>query len=254
MWTISLLKQNAWNSLKDYYWMAFVVCLLNMLIIGMVGGSSGMLHSPVVGMLMEEELLMDEVFGGEEALAIGAFMTMYFGILLFAIAISFLTSSFLGNPLVVGKCGFFRKARQGDVDFIHMFEGFSGSYLNSVKVMFLRMLYTFLWSLLFFVPGIIKSLEYTMIPYLMAENPELTADRAFAISKQTMNGEKGKLFVLQLSFIGWYLLGVLLCGLGVYFVLPYYEATMAEFYACMRAKAISRGITTEEELYAACVA
>ncbi len=244
MWSISLLKQNAWNSLKDYYWIAFLVCLLSNLIIGMVGGSTGMLQTPAVGMLMD-----GEAAGQTEALVLaGTIITIYLVVFVFALAISFATSAFLGNPIFVGQCSFFRKARTGDVDFVHMFEGFSGNYMNMVKVMFLRLLYTFLWSLLFIIPGIIKGLEYTLIPYLLTENPQLSSERAFAISRQTMNGEKANCFLFQLSFIGWFLLGMLACGLGVYFVMPYYSAGMAEFYACMRAKAIAQGITTEEEL------
>lgn len=244
MWSISLLKQNAWNSLKEYYWTAFLVCLLSNIIIGMVGGSTGMLQTPAVGMLMDGGSMGD----AEAAVLVGTFVTMYLVIFVIAIAVSFATSAFLGNPILVGQSSFFRKARTGDVDFIHMFEGFSGGYMNIVKVMFLRLLYTFLWSLLFIIPGIIKGLEYTLIPYLLTENPQLSAERAFTISRQTMNGEKANCFLFQLSFIGWFLLGALACGVGVYFVMPYYSAGMAEFYACMRAKAIAQGITTEEEL------
>ncbi len=244
MWSISLLKQNAWNSLKGYYWTAFLVCLLSYLIIGTVGGSTGMLQTPAVGMLMDGGTMGD----AEAAVFAGTFITVYLMIFVFALAVSFATSAFLGNPIFVGQCSFFRKARTGDVDFVHMFEGFSGGYMNMVKVMFLRLLYTFLWSLLFIIPGIIKSYEYYLIPYLLTENPQLSAERAFVISRQTMNGEKWKCFQFQLSFIGWFLLGVLACGVGVYFVMPYYYAGMAEFYACMRAKAIAQGITTEEEL------
>jgi uncharacterized membrane protein len=114
--------------------------------------------------------------------------------------------------------------------------------------MFFKSLYIFLWSLLFVIPGIVKSYEYYLIPYLLAENPNLSKERAFEISMQTMKGEKWKLFVLQLSFIGWYLLGYLACCFGIIFVLPYFNATMAEFYMCMRAKMISYGYTTDDEL------
>lgn len=244
MWTISLLKKNAWESLKGYYWTAFLVCLLSNLIISMVGGSTGMLQTPAVGMLLDGGTSGD----AEAALAVGVLIAVYGVIFVFALAISFATSAFLGNPIFVGQCSFFRKARLGDVDFGYMFEGFSSNYMNMVKVMFLRLLYTFLWSMLFVIPGIIKGLEYTLIPYLLTENPGMSAERAFEISRRTMNGEKGKCFLFQLSFIGWFLLGVFACGLGVYFVLPYYQAGMTEFYACMRAKAIAQGITSEEEL------
>ena len=92
----------------------------------------------------------------------------------------------------------------------------------------------FLWSLLFIIPGIIKSYEYCMIPYILAENPEIEMDRAFEISRKMTKGEKWKIFVLGLSFIGWYLLGLLCCCVGTIFVDPYSEATYAELYQVMR--------------------
>ncbi len=256
MWTISLLKRNAWNSLKNYYWTAFAVCFLGAIIMGAVGGSGTFIQSspsasaPVLGMLLEDGgLSYSDSSDSLGFIGFAAFMTMYFVILLVAIAVSMVIYAFLGNPIEVGQCSFFNKARNGNVEFSHMFDGFgNGRYMANVKVMFWRMLYTFLWSMLFVIPGIVKSLEYTLIPYLLTENATLSKERAFEISKRTMNGEKANLFLLELSFIGWYLLGILTCGIGIYFVLPYQQATMAEFYACMRAKAIAQGITTEEEL------
>ena len=96
--------------------------------------------------------------------------------------------------------------------------------------MFLMDLKTLLWLFLFIVPGIIKAYEYSMIPYLLAENPNLSADEAFSLSKQMTTGQKADLFVLDLSFIGWIILGLICCGIGILFVLPYPEATRAEVY------------------------
>ena len=89
---------------------------------------------------------------------------------------------------------------------------------------------TLLWLFLFIVPGIIKAYEYSMIPYLLAENPNLSADEAFYLSKQMTTGQKADLFVLDLSFIGWIILGLICCGIGILFVLPYPQATRAEVY------------------------
>ena len=114
--------------------------------------------------------------------------------------------------------------------------------------MFLKGLYETLWSMLFIIPGIIKSYSYWMVPYITAANPNLSASRAFEISKKTMNGNKWRTFVLQLSFIGWDLLAALTFGIGYYFLAPYKETTYAELYAALKEKAITSGIATEEEL------
>ncbi|MEG1409942.1 MAG: DUF975 family protein [Terrisporobacter sp.] len=84
---------------------------------------------------------------------------------------------------------------------------------NSVIIMFLMNLFIYLWSLLLLIPGIVKSYEYRMIPYILSEDPNISRSRAFEISKSMMNGNKWNAFELDLSFIGWYLLSV--CTLGI---------------------------------------
>lgn len=95
---------------------------------------------------------------------------------------------------------------------------------------FLRTLYTFLWALLFIIPGIVAHYRYVMTPYIMAEYPEYGANEAIGISKQLMYGHKWRFFCLQLSFIGWALLCVLTLGIGFLWLLPYKEAANAAFY------------------------
>ena len=114
------------------------------------------------------------------------------------------------------------------------------------------------------IPQIIKRLSYTMVPYLLAENPQMSQKRAFEISVNTMKGEKAHFFGLQLSFIGWYILAGLAGGIvgqfageslgsivtiiGMVFLYPYVYATYAEFYCCMREKAMATGIASSDEL------
>lgn len=95
---------------------------------------------------------------------------------------------------------------------------------------FLRNLYVALWSLLFVIPGIVKSYAYAMTPYIMAENPELTASQAITASKQMMEGHKSELFVLDLTFIGWNLLCMLTLDLGHIVLNPYKNAARTAFY------------------------
>ncbi len=246
-----MLKKNAWNSLKGYYWWACLVTFLA----SILGGSSGGVrfnfnfNFNTIGSSSYSGSPYEDEFSGMDGAEFAVFMVIFFIIWIVAMCIAFTISAFVGNVVRVGQCKYFYEARNGRHDFNNLFANFKGGkYMATVKTMFYQMLYIFLWSLLFIIPGIIKAYEYFLIPYMLAENPHLDRKRAFEISKQTMNGEKGSLFVLNLSFIGWSLLGALACGVGIYFVMPYMEATMAEFYTCMRAKMLAYGYTTEEEL------
>lgn len=91
-------------------------------------------------------------------------------------------------------------------------------------------IYTFLWSLLFIIPGIIAAYSYSLTYYLMIDNPNLTADQARRESMRLMEGNKMRLFCLHLSFIGWILLCALTLGILTFWVVPYMECATAEFY------------------------
>jgi uncharacterized membrane protein len=91
-------------------------------------------------------------------------------------------------------------------------------------------LYISLWSLLFFVPGIIAVYNYAMVRYIQAENPEMPARNVLAYSKALMYGNRWRLFCLKMSFFGWTLLCVLSFGIGFLWLAPYQSAAMAAFY------------------------
>lgn len=95
---------------------------------------------------------------------------------------------------------------------------------------FLRGLYCFLWGLLFIIPGIVKAYSYAMTPYIMAENPDMSAQDAIRASMQLMDGHKGELFWLRLTFIGWDILAALTLNLGHLALNPYKNAAEAAFY------------------------
>ena len=114
--------------------------------------------------------------------------------------------------------------------------------MNIVLTMFLKNLFTTLWTLLLVVPGIVKHYEYLMIPYILAENPGMDRKEAFKISKRMMDGQKMDTFILDLSFIGWAFLSAITCGIvGIFYANPYREATFAELYAFNKAKAYEEG-------------
>ena len=103
-------------------------------------------------------------------------------------------------------------------------------FKNGFLLALLTSLFTFLWTLLFFIPGIIASYRYAMAPFIQAENPELTARESLRASKEMMRGHKWKLFCLDLSFIGWALLCIFTLGIGNLFLNPYQSAARAAFY------------------------
>ena len=96
--------------------------------------------------------------------------------------------------------------------------------------MFLRLLRIILWSLLFVIPGIIANYKYAMTPFLMTDNPNMTAREAIAASIELMDGHKGELFILGLTFIGWDFLAILSLGIGYLWLNPYKNAAYAAFY------------------------
>lgn len=158
--------------------------------------------------------------------------------------IGFLLMIFIGNPVAVGGKRFFMESRslKHSAGFGKLLYIFSNHYSNVVKTMFLRDLYTFLWTLLLFIPGVIKYYEYHMVPYILSENPDMDSKEVFQLSKQMMQGQKWDTFVLHISFFGWYLLGVCCCCGGLIFVDPYVEATLAELYAVSRDKVGTVGL------------
>lgn len=111
-------------------------------------------------------------------------------------------------------------------DLFSEFERFGQGFAQ----MFLRRLYTFLWGLLFFIPGIVKSLSYAMTPFIMADHPNLTAREAIQVSRDMMDGHKWELFVLHLSFIGWSIAAAFTMNLGNLVLNPYRNAAEAAFY------------------------
>ena len=111
-------------------------------------------------------------------------------------------------------------------DLFSQFDRFKEGFLQK----FLRSLYTVLWSLLFVIPGIVKSYAYAMTPFIMAENPDMSANDAIKASIRLMEGHKGELFTLDLTFIGWDLLAALTCNIGYLFLNPYKNAAYAAFY------------------------
>ncbi len=178
--------------------------------------------------------------------------------------IQFVIGSFLSAPIGVGVSNFFMRNRKGIGRFTDMFSAFNkGKYMNTVKAMFSSNIRMFGWSLLFYFPGLVKYYQMYFMSYIMAENPSITPARAREISSKMTEGHKWQIFVLELSFLGWILLAMMLflivvvcsCGLltlpGMLLLYPvnaYQYATFAELYAERREYALVTGIASEQEL------
>ncbi|MGK4062458.1 DUF975 family protein, partial [Lactobacillus johnsonii] len=111
----------------------------------------------------------------------------------------------------------------------------NGRFKNSLCTLFMVNIFTALWTILFIIPGIIKGYSYAMTPYILkdkfaAGQTDIGATEAITESRHLMDGHKMDLFVLDLSFIGWGLLGIITCGIGFIWITPYYRQTKTNFY------------------------
>ncbi len=153
----------------------------------------------------------------------------------------------VGGPLFVGYTAVLMTiVRGGDAKIEQVFENFSGRFVSNMATFVLHYLYITLWTLLFFIPGIVKSYSYAMTFYILNDNPEMGANEAITRSREMMNGHKWQLFCLHFSFIGWILLSMLTCGLLLFMVTPYMNAATAEFYEKLkRDEMIAMGINPD---------
>ncbi len=181
---------------------------------------------------LEEPILSGRYYGvAFFAVVVAAVVVLAFIVFISVIAVEV----FIVNPLYVGVMRFYVRSFDTKPQFKEFFIAFEKNYKNVTAIMFLRDLYTLLWTLLLFVPGVVKSYEYSMVPYLVAENPAINTKDAFAYSRMMMKGQKWKAFVLDLSFLGWKILSAMTFGvLGIFFVDPYSRLTNAALYRRLR--------------------
>ena len=257
-WTRSLLKSNAKATLSGRYWRSFLLCLL-LALVG-VGSYSTSVHSTYDEMTSTiEQIQTGPVWRGDASTTEYLFDTLNsspyaslvltFGLAALAVffVLDLVLTFFVRVPLRIGCCRYFMESRQAPAPIATAVTTFRAPYLNIIKVQFLTSLKIFLGCLVI-VPGIYWSYCYRQVPYLLAENPYLTTGRAMELSRNMMEGEKWRSFVLDLSFIGWGFLCTLTLGIGYLFLEPYYQATMAEFYAALRSKALNLGMSDTNEL------
>lgn len=198
MWTRSELKEKAKTIVHGNYWTIVGILVLFSVIESVFTAFSAI---PIVGSVL--------------AVAVSIFATL---------------------PITVSEVRFALNNRNGSGSINDITYAFKNSYMNQVCVMFMMSLFVCLWTLLLVIPGIIKQYEYRMVPYIIAENPEMGYKDALAKSKQMMDGQKMNAFLLDLSFIGWWLLSGITFGIvAIFWVIPYTTQTNAELYAALSA-------------------
>jgi uncharacterized membrane protein len=153
------------------------------------------------------------------------------------------------GPFALGFAGFFLKRIRGEEIMVeNIFDGFK-RFFSGFLVMFFYALFTVLWGLLLVIPGIIKAFGYSMAFYIMYDNPEIKPLEALKKSQIMMKGYKWKLFLLQLSFIGWMLLASLTFWVGFLWLNPYMYLSMANFYENLKRNQENKAAKTPVDFF-----
>lgn len=249
MWNRQDLKRQAKAAFKANYWRCVLVALVLSLVTGSaltgqidsvfkdeddsVGGFSyqtteSVIHSGHYSSTPEYEI--DPFFSQTPSL-LRRFGPVAAAVVGVAALSGTLVSLFVFAPLEIGGCRFFAENAVGNGQLDFLGHGFRYAYLRNVLAMFLRGLFTMLWGLLLFFPGVMAFYSYRLVPFLLADYPELGAKEALDVSRDMMRGHKWDAFMLDLSFIGWEILNGFTGGiLGVFYVKPYECAARAELY------------------------
>lgn len=154
---------------------------------------------------------------------------------------AFLFALIVVGPLSYGYVNSLLRFHKGQEESVkEMFNiGFKEDYARAFIVQLLVGLFVFLWALLLIIPGIIMAYAYAMTPFIAEENPELSSMECITKSKEMMSGHKLELFLLDLSFIGWLLLGFITCGIGLLWVMPYMNMARVKFYEQLKVEVVN---------------
>lgn len=227
MWDRKELKARGKAAFKANYWRCVGAAVILMITAGAGGIASGR-----AGGSNPELVEQLKSMNPEHAFVVVA---VVLGIIGFVMLVCTVLSIFVFRPLEVGGRRFFLENSDEPADMDELTWGFRNDYMHTVGVMFVRDVYLLLWCCLLVVPGLVKSYAYRMVPYIVAEHPELSANEAITLSRKMMNGHKMNSFILDLSFLGWIILSALTAGLvGVFYYNPYLAATDAELYKALR--------------------
>lgn len=143
----------------------------------------------------------------------------------------------LAGPMLYGFYRICTNVVRGkkNVEIPELFVAFKENFFGAMVVHLATLLFTFLWGLLFVIPGIVKAYSYSMAQYILQDDPSKEWKQCIEESEKMMKGHRWQLFCLDLSFIGWLIVGFLCLGIGVFFVYPYIEVSRANFYMALKA-------------------
>lgn len=253
MWSRKELKTNAKAALHNYWGKSLLAMILTALVAMAGVVVYYILTFILVGASGTYETVTNMQDGSYSAEITISNMTEGAVLIMWVLLVVFMLYMFLVVlPVEIGLYRFFQKSRGVQTPVTEIFVPLK-KFAHIAGAMLLMSVKVWLWSLLLFVPGIIKSYEYSMVPYILAENPEISTKRAFQISKAMTDGHKWDLFVLGLSFILWELGIGCTSGLLALYAGPYMQATMTEAYYRLKAEAVSKGAVNLAELPDICV-
>ena len=166
-----------------------------------------------------------------------AIICLVYILLSFVLSYTYIGSLLLSGVLMIGLASASLSVlRAGDARVEYLFDGFKGNLTNALVASVLYNLFIFLWSLLFVIPGIVKTYSYAMTFYILRDNPNMSANDAITASRKMMDGNKFRLFCLHFSFIGWIILSAFTFGILMLWVAPYMQTAQAAFYEDLCAK------------------
>ena len=231
MWNRKELKSRGKDRFRISYWKSVLVAAI-LAAAGAGGAASGSFSS-----YFSRSDSSGSGYSGELSHEQLAVIVVIIILALIVACIAFAVRVFLLNPVIVGCRSYSLENSRGNASLKELGYSFSNEYWRVVKTMFFNDIFLILWSLLFLIPGIIKSYSYRLVPYILAEDPDISGTEAITRSRQMMNGHKWRTFVLDLSFILWDLLSAITFGVvGIFYVGPYKMQTDAELYRAIKAQ------------------
>jgi uncharacterized membrane protein len=218
---ISEHKRIALDRLSGNWTLAVIVTFVAALLGGVVAGSN-----------------IDLTFGldSDDLRVMPEFINSYLQIVAPVALVLSIVQLIIGGMIRLGYCRFILKLYDGEKAELQDLFSQTHRFTDGFCLAFLQALLVFLWTLLFIIPGIVAGYRYAMAPFILYENPGMTASRAIDVSKEMMDGHKLDLFLLDLSFIGWSILAALTLGIGNLWLSPYSSMAHASFYRMLAPK------------------
>ncbi len=225
MWSIRDIKKKGKSALKKNYWRSVVVAALMFLLATVTSALTQARRESILQNVGFEPL--HKMAPNELLIIAGIVVVGYMSIIVSAALVKII----FANALEAGGCLFFRNnAEKGSAEIALIREGFS-DYAHVFVTLLLRDVFAALWFCLGFFPGLVKYYSYRMVPYIVKEYPDLSEIEVITLSRRMMDGNKWRTFLLDLTFLGWVLLGFVTFGIvNILWTLPYYENTMAALF------------------------